>query len=144
MESRTSPSRGSFTSMKCETRGQPCLIPNQVIPKRSRQSYVALFLAMFSLAAPLHSQTPDSFNPGASDVVYALACQADGRILVGGAFTALSTGARNRIGRLNPDGTLDTGFYPDASNTVSCLTIQADGKILVGGAFRSEERRVGK
>jgi uncharacterized delta-60 repeat protein len=90
---------------------------------------------MLSLATTLHSQTPDSFNPGASDLVYALACQADGRILVGGAFTVLSIGLRNRLGRLNPDGSLDAGFCPDASNTVYCLTVQADGKILVGGAF---------
>ena len=110
------------------------MTPDQPSPKRSSLSFVALVLALFSVA-PLHSQTADSFNPGASGVVYALVCQADGRVLVGGAFTTLSTGSRNRIGRLNPDGTLEVGFYPDASNTVTCLTIQGDGKILVGGAF---------
>ena len=101
----------------------------------SQSQFVALVLTVFSLAAPLYSQTPDSFNPGAGDVVYAIACQADGRIVVGGAFAALSIDWRYRIGRLNPDGTLDASFHPDASNTVSCITIQADGKILVGGTF---------
>jgi len=33
--------------------------------------------------------------------------QADGKILVGGDFTTLGGQTRNRIGRLNTDGTLD-------------------------------------
>jgi uncharacterized delta-60 repeat protein len=79
-----------------------------------------------------------SFDPGANDNVYALAVQLDGKILVGGDFTALGGGgttARNRIGRLNPDGTLDTSFNPGANGTVTALAVQADGKILVGGLF---------
>ena len=72
--------------------------------------------------------------------VYALAVQADGKILVGGDFTTLGGGGtgtttRNRIGRLNPDGTLDTSFDPGANSTVLALAVQADGKILVGGFF---------
>lgn len=79
---------------------------------------------------------PDSFNPGAQiSTVYSLAVQPDGKILAGGIFTTLGGQARNNIGRLNPDGTLDTGFNPDISRAVSCLTLQADGKILVGGTF---------
>jgi hypothetical protein len=66
--------------------------------------------------------------------------QGDGKILVGGAFSALGGGGtgtttRNRIGRLNPDGTLDTSFDPGANNTVVALAMQGDGKILVGGVF---------
>jgi uncharacterized delta-60 repeat protein len=81
-----------------------------------------------------------SFNPGANGAVYALAVQADGKILVGGAFTTLGGGGigtttRNRIGRLNADGSLDTSFNPGASSTVYALAVQADGKILVGGGF---------
>src|SRR6185503_36157 len=67
-----------------------------------------------------------------------------GRILVGGFFTLLGGGgtgttARERIGRLNPDGSLDTSFHPvptpAAFNFVESLAVQPDGKILVGGAF---------
>ncbi|MGB8647349.1 MAG: Ig-like domain repeat protein, partial [Anaerolineae bacterium] len=66
--------------------------------------------------------------------------QADGKILVGGAFTKLGGGGtgtttRNYIGRLNADGSLDTTFNPGANNTVNALAVQADGKILVGGNF---------
>jgi hypothetical protein len=40
---------------------------------------------------------------------------------------------RNYIGRLNADGTLDSGFAPPASGAVSALALQPDGKILAGG-----------
>ncbi len=43
--------------------------------------------------------------------------------------------ARNRIARLNADGTLDTGFDPNANGDVYSVAVQADGKILLGGDF---------
>ncbi len=75
------------------------------------------------------------FNPGAGDAVFALAHQADGKILVGGAFTSLGGATRNRIGRLHPDGTLDMTFNPWASDTVYALAVQTDGCILAAGEF---------
>ena len=76
-----------------------------------------------------------SFNPGANASVYSLAVQADGKILVGGYFTTLGGQTRNYLGRLNADGTLDSGFNPGANSYVHSLAVQADGKILVGGYF---------
>lgn len=78
-----------------------------------------------------------TFNPNVSSVVLALALQADGKILAGGAFTTIAGQPRHRIARLNPDGTLDTGFNPGASNAVYSIALQADGRILVGGDFTS-------
>jgi uncharacterized delta-60 repeat protein len=80
------------------------------------------------------------FDPGANSSVYSLAVQADGKILVGGHFSALAGGSsgltpRKFIGRLNADGTIDPYFDPGASGDVLSLTVQPDGKILVGGAF---------
>jgi uncharacterized delta-60 repeat protein len=78
-----------------------------------------------------------AFNPGANNVVYAVAIQPDGKTLVGGNFTGLGGGTglttRNRIGRLNPDGTVDTVFNPGANNIVNGLALQTDGRILVSG-----------
>src|SRR5205823_818389 len=53
-----------------------------------------------------------TFNPaaGANAVVLSLAVQPDGKILVGGLFSFLAGQPRDFIGRLNIDGTLDTGF----------------------------------
>ncbi len=82
-----------------------------------------------------------NFNPGANGPIYGMALQADGRILVGGAFSTLGGGtgttARNNIGRINPDGSLDRSFDPAADNPVYALTVQGDGKILAAGDFTS-------
>ena len=64
-----------------------------------------------------------------------MAVQADGKMLMGGLFTAWAGQTRNYIARLNADGSLDTGFNPGASDQCVCVAVQADGKILVGGDF---------
>ena len=89
-------------------------------------------VAMLTVISP---STPDTFNPAANGAVYGMAVQVDGKILVGGDFTALGGQSRSRLGRLNADGTLDAGFNPGASNSVYSIALQADGKILVGGGF---------
>jgi uncharacterized delta-60 repeat protein len=69
--------------------------------------------------------------------VNTLAIQSDGDILVGGAFTTLNSNTRNRLVRLNSDGTEDTAFATSLGtgfgNTVFVTTLQSDGDILVGG-----------
>jgi uncharacterized delta-60 repeat protein len=82
-----------------------------------------------------------SFNPGtgANTWVTTIALQPDGKILIGGNFTSYNGTTRNRIARLNSDGSLDTSFNPGtgANNTVWTIALQPEGKILVGGAFTS-------
>jgi uncharacterized delta-60 repeat protein len=74
-------------------------------------------------------------------IIRTIAVQADGRILIGGAFSSLQpTGSaspitRTRLARLNADGTVDTTFDVAANNTVLALLIQPDGRIVVGGGF---------
>lgn len=65
--------------------------------------------------------------------------QADGFILIGGEFTIYNGTGRNRIARLNNDGSLDIAFNPGsgASARVNTLALQADGQVLIGGAFTS-------
>jgi uncharacterized delta-60 repeat protein len=86
----------------------------------------------------LNNSTPDTnFMEivGASSSVFCLALQSDGKTLVGGDFSTLGGAARNYIGRLNADGTLDTSFNPGANRRVNSLLVQPDGKVLVGGNF---------
>ena len=91
-----------------------------------------------------------SFNTGgagASYVVYALAVQPNGKVLVGGLFTSYngSAAAPDRLLRLNADGSIDTGFNAAGvgltgtatNNYADALAVQADGKVLVGGRFTS-------
>jgi uncharacterized delta-60 repeat protein len=82
-----------------------------------------------------------SFNPGTNSTVRGIAVQPDGKILVGGSFTAIGGGTADTpqpyLARLNADGTLDAGFAGGANGAVGDLFVQADGKILVGGGFSS-------
>lgn len=81
-----------------------------------------------------------SFAPGgptSSQMIYALALQPDGRIIVGGGFTQFNGAARNRLARLMPDGSLDPSFTNGlgADGVVYCVDVMEDGRIAVGGAF---------
>jgi hypothetical protein len=57
--------------------------------------------------------------------------------VAGGNFTTLNGQASKNIARLNPDGSVDSGFNAAGGGEVDCLAIQADGKIVVGGSFGS-------
>jgi len=81
-----------------------------------------------------------NFNGGISTIEL----QPNGKILVGGNFTNYPGGtSRNRLIRLNNDGTTDNDFCVAASdggkfnNQIYSITVQPDGKILVGGIFTS-------
>ncbi|MBY0435859.1 MAG: fibronectin type III domain-containing protein, partial [Cyclobacteriaceae bacterium] len=76
---------------------------------------------------------------GADNTIFSVALQQDGKILIGGNFTSYNGVARNRIARLNADGSLDVGFDPGngANNSVRSIALQVDGKILIGGFFSS-------
>ena len=66
-----------------------------------------------------------------------VALQNDGKILVAGSFTNYGGVPRNRIVRLNADGSLDPTFNPGSgfNGYTNCLAIQPDGKVLVAGFF---------
>ncbi len=80
------------------------------------------------------------FDPNANDSVFSLALQADGRVLLAGGFTMLQpNGAvpttRNRVARVNADGTLSVGFNPNANNGVFGVAVHEDGQVLLAGYF---------
>ncbi len=80
-----------------------------------------------------------SVGVGANSIVHAAALQPDGKILIGGLFTTYNGSARNRIARLNANGTVDATFNVGtaANDMVRAIAVQSDGKILVGGGFTS-------
>jgi uncharacterized delta-60 repeat protein len=83
-----------------------------------------------------------TFNIGtgfSTYAVYAIAIQADGKILVGGSFNSFNGVESKKIVRLNPNGSIDTSFhYGTGFNyTVFTITVQADQKIIIGGDFDS-------
>jgi uncharacterized delta-60 repeat protein len=74
---------------------------------------------------------------GANEMIQTIALQPDGKIVIGGWFTSYNGTTRNRIARLNADGTLDDSFTvgSGANAAVYATAVQADGKIIIGGQF---------
>lgn len=91
----------------------------------------------------------EAFNPapavGAGGagraLVYSIALQPDGKILIGGEFTSYNGTARSRIARLNADGSLDVSFDPGTGANgdvgMNSVAVLPDGKTLISGAFTS-------
>jgi uncharacterized delta-60 repeat protein len=84
---------------------------------------------------------PD-FNPGTgpNDQVRSIVMQSDGKILIGGQFTAFNGVPRFGVARLNANGSLDPGFDTSTppsllSSFVWSLALQTDGRVIAGGAF---------
>lgn len=89
--------------------------------------------------------TDSTFAPF-RELVMAVAVQADGRMVVGGAWGPGPEARPANIGRLNADGSWDDSFRPGTGTDldpnpavvsiyVTALTMQPDGKILAGGTF---------
>ncbi len=80
-----------------------------------------------------------TFNPGTgtNNFVQKLALQTDGKVLIVGAFTTFNGTSRNRIARLNANGSLDTTFDvgSGADDSIQGVALQSDGKVLIGGNF---------
>jgi uncharacterized delta-60 repeat protein len=86
----------------------------------------------------------NTFNIGGgfSSNVRKIVLQPDGNILIVGDFTSYNGTSRNRIIRLNSDGSIDITFFigtgfSNIGNTIVSMVLQPDGKILVGGDFSS-------
>ena len=77
---------------------------------------------------------------GLNNYVAAVAIQSsDEKVIIGGSFTSYNGTTRNRIARLNTNGTLDTGFDPGTGfdAAVRCVAVTSGGQIVVGGNFNS-------
>jgi uncharacterized delta-60 repeat protein len=87
------------------------------------------------------AQAPSSINIFADGSVTAVFVQSDGKTIVawGGNFNYWNNIARNRIIRLNVDGTVDTSFSTaigtGPSGSINTIAQQADGKLVMGGSF---------
>jgi uncharacterized delta-60 repeat protein len=103
-----------------------------------------LLVLMVSLGAA-HAQTEEvvksayGAGQGVNGEVLALAVQSDGKVIIGGRFSAVNGVPRNNIARLNPDGTLDRSFAEKVENgvngQVNALAVQPAGGVIVGGQF---------
>jgi len=75
---------------------------------------------------------------GADSVVNATSMQGDGKVLIGGWFTAYSGTSRGYVARLNTDGSVDISCFSagtGTNNAVNTILVQSDGRIILGGPF---------
>ena len=81
------------------------------------------------------TNTGTAFN----GLVFSIAIQSDGKLVIGGSFSTFNGVTVNRIVRLNSDGTRDTAFTTNTgtafNSSVNSIAIQSDGKIVAGGLF---------
>lgn len=80
-----------------------------------------------------------NIGTGFNNSVSKLGVDSMGRLIVIGTFVTFNGNTRNRIVRLNSDGTEDTAFYTALgtafNNNVTALAITADDSIVLGGDF---------
>ena len=79
-------------------------------------------------------------DSGANGPVLAVAVQQVGseeRIVLGGSFTQVNGLTRNRLARLQGDGSLDVAFGPPggADGDVCCALTDSSGRVLIAGGF---------
>jgi uncharacterized delta-60 repeat protein len=93
-----------------------------------------------------------NFNPNPQGTVNAIGIEADGNIIIGGAFTSINPGGgtgpvtRNYVARIviaNTNGqaqeaTVDPSFDPNLNGVVSAVSVLSNGQILIGGDFTTE------
>ena len=74
---------------------------------------------------------------GSNALIAAAALQTDEKVVIAGNFTIYSGSLKNRITRLNTDGTIDTGFNytTGLNNSVTGIAIEPSGKIIAVGNF---------
>jgi uncharacterized delta-60 repeat protein len=80
--------------------------------------------------------SPDASFSGVAGVS-SVVLQPDGKVLIGGNFTTVHGTNRNRIARLNANGTLDAGFDPGAGANamVRSIALQTNGGLIIAGDF---------
>ncbi|WP_230392535.1 T9SS sorting signal type C domain-containing protein [Flavobacterium sp. LC2016-01] len=79
-----------------------------------------------------------SFNTSTgatTGIIYDIALQSDGKIIICGSFTKYNNTAANYIARILTNGSLDTSFVGSGASTIKNVKVLNDGKILLSGNF---------
>lgn len=98
-------------------------------------------LARLHADGGLESTATFNIGAGAGGLIRQVAVQADGKIVVWGAFTTFGGSARVNFARLQSNGSLDAAFVPPAaSRGPLSAALQADGKLVLGGGANLTER----
>jgi uncharacterized delta-60 repeat protein len=88
-----------------------------------------------NLDGSLDRQFLNNIGSAANSIVYSVAIQSDGKIILGGNFSTWNGVSVGYLVRLNSNGTLDSTFSSGLNGPVFDIKIQSDGKILAAGEF---------
>lgn len=103
------------------------------------QLLLALFMSLACGAQP--GSLDASFVPGLSSctAVSLLSLQPDGKIVYSASDPCMPFSVSATIGRLNPDGSIDSGFASSlfTNGTPHSIARDASGRFIVGGSFQS-------
>lgn len=109
---------------------------------------ISTLLLTFSVSGQRAGDIDTTFNPtdigygfgdGPNGTVYGIIIQPDNKIIINGNFSFYNGSYRNRIARLNDDGSLDETFNPGigSNDVITGFRLQSNGKILIAGEFTS-------
>ena len=99
-----------------------------------------IFSLLFSITAFTQNLIiDDTFTPTVSGGVNLIEVQNDQKILIAGGFSSVNGITRQKVARLNADGSLDMSFNAssviNAGSIIKSMSVLPDGKILLGGEF---------
>ena len=102
--------------------------------------FLIILISNITTAQDGSIDTSFDYGSGFSAVVYDIALQSDGKILIGGNFESYKGSLAYKILRLNTNGQNDStfntaGYGLTVNNPVNSVIIQNDGKIILGGSF---------
>ncbi|WP_438480140.1 beta strand repeat-containing protein [Oleiharenicola lentus] len=93
-------------------------------------------VARVSSTGALDTAFAGGIGTNANAQVFSIVPVTGGGYLLGGTFTQLAGVNRNRAGKLNADGSLNTAFVPASNNgNVLGVAALADGRAILAGAF---------
>ncbi len=149
-----SPGKLSENATRCKRSLAVCLRPGRrkrvfSDPRRRYGWIMKHFLRFFVVAMACTQWTLAQEVPavdsafgngeGVNGEVFAMAIQADGKIVIGGQFTAVNGVPRQNVARLNADGSLDTTWSSQytygANGPIYAIALAPSGGILIGGNF---------
>jgi uncharacterized delta-60 repeat protein len=114
---------------------------NLLAPNGSTTGYAVSSLARLNTDGSVDL----TFNPSPNGAVFAITIDSNGKILIGGGFTAIGSVTRGYVARLLATGAIDSApFDPEANLPVYAIAVQSDGKIVIGGSFTALTPQTGK
>lgn len=137
---------GSIETIVVQPDGKILVGGNFTVANNTARSSIARFNADGTVdqtfnPPDFYKATQVSTYASEESFIYAIAVQADGKIVVGGDFNRIGTSLTQRgMVRLNADGSIDNSFtvppfYAFSPAIIYDIKIQSNNQILVGGSF---------